>query len=200
MAALNPALLHLGDIAVSPDAQLFLHQFFHSWIEHRRHLVKNHTLYLTVCPVFQKSFQIGGQRHAHPSGIDNQYHRRLRLPRKIIGTGLGGDAAYTVIVAHHALHHGQLHPSHILLQQPAHGVAASKKSVQVPGFCPDHLTVKHGIYVIRPAFKRGRLNSPVFHRLQKSAGNQRLSAAAGSRGQQNSGYLHSCSPLWQVMM
>ena len=56
--------------------------------------------------------------------------------------------------------------------------------------------MKHGIYIIRSAFKRCHFHFSIDQCLQKSAGNQSFATAAGSCCKKYSWNIHPCSPLF----
>ena len=104
MSALDHTVLHLRNITKNLNSQFFLQKFLHSRIQHRRHLIKDHTSDMAVFSVFHKTPDISSQRYAHPPAVHDQNNRCICHFGKIIGTGSGCRSRHTVIKSHNAFH------------------------------------------------------------------------------------------------
>ena len=165
MTAFNQAVLHPWHIAKNLDSQLFLNQFFHPWIQHGRHLVKDHAFNVAILFIFQKPFDIGNQRNTHSFAVYDQDHRSIRNICQIISTGFRGRACHSVIISHNAFHNSQITVLCVFLKQISGNIWRCKKGVKISGFGTDHLAVEHGINIIRPAFKGSCSDPSVYKHL-----------------------------------
>ena len=108
----------------------------------------------------KKTFDLCQYGKAHTASIHDQNCRCLRHCRQIIGAGLRVDTAQTVIVAHDAFHHGDIR----ILGSPLHQITGrlliGKKGIEIPGFRSQHPGMKHGVDVVRAAFKGGDPKPP----------------------------------------
>ena len=98
-------------------------------------------------------------KFSNATGIHDEHCRCSGHSCQIIGTGLRIDPAQSVIITHNAFYHGNIR----ILGSPFHqitgGLFIRKKGIQISGFCSQHTGMKHGIDVIRPAFKRRNTKS-----------------------------------------
>ena len=163
MSALDHTVLHLRNITKNLNSQFFLQKFLHSRIQHRRHLIKDHTSDMAVFSVFHKSPDISRQRYTHPPAVHDQNNRCICHFGKIIGTGSGCRSRHAVIKSHNAFHDCNLTVLCSSGKEISGYFRLCKKGVQVSGFCSDHPAVEHRIDIVRTTFKGCRFDT-TFHK------------------------------------
>ena len=178
MAALQRTLRHEGQVPKHWDPDLLLHTCFEARVQHGGAAIQDHAPNPTVRPEFRQSLYQGGRREGPPSGVRHQYRRRPCGSCQIIGACVTAHSD-AVIITHDSLDHGQTAPRRVLRKQSTCRVRPQEKQIQVPGFCPNDLTMEHGIDVVRSAFKGNWPHSAVYQRLENSAGHRGLTSSAG---------------------
>ena len=159
MTAFQIQFRDLRHITKDADTKLLLDLFFYLRIEHGRHPVEDHPFDMAFLFISKKAFDLRKGRKAHATGIHDEHCRCSGHSCQIIRTGLRIDPAQSVIITHNAFYHRNIR----ILGSPFHqitgGLFIRKKGIQISGFCSQHTGMKHGINVIRPAFKRRNTKS-----------------------------------------
>ena len=140
---------------------------------------ENHSADLAIRAEIQHPLHLGGQGQAAAAGAKGQDHRQTQPLGHLPGAGLVG-AVYPVVKAHGPFHQGDI--LGLLSQGSQQALLPLEKQVQIPAGDPQHLSVKHGVNVIRPAFEALDPNSSCLEGCQQAAGEHSLSAAAGHGG------------------
>ena len=196
MTALDHTVLYLWHISKNLHLKLFFHQLLHSGIKHGRHLVKDHAFDMAFLFVLHKTFDISCQGNTHSSAVYHKDDRSICGICQVIGACFRGYSTHAVIIAHNTFHHCNIAVCCIFSKQVSGSLGICKKGVQITGFRPDDSGMKHGIYIIRSAFKRCHFHFSIDQCLQKSAGNQSFATTAGSCRKKYSWNIHPCSPLF----
>ena len=84
----------------------------------------------------------------------------------MIGGAFLTDAAQPVIQSHDAFHDHKFAFPALLQKQLTGALFSGKKGIQIPGRNPKHLSVEHGIDIIRTAFAGRDILSVFFKNLQ----------------------------------
>ena len=154
MTAFQIQFRDLRHITKDADTKLLLDLLFYLRIKHGRHPVEDHPFDMAFFFISEKTFDLCKGREAHATGIHDENCRGSGHGCQIIGTGLRIDPAQSVIITHNAFYHRNIR----ILSPPFHqitgGLFIRKKGIQIPGLRSQHTGMKHGIDVIRPAFKR----------------------------------------------
>ena len=113
----------------------------------------------------------------------HKYDGAFCLLGKLEGARARARKPEAVVVAHHALDDGKLAAAAVFREQVAQCVIVKEKGIEIRTFRADDPAVEHGVNVVRAAFCRGDVASPVHKRLQNGAGNGRFAAAAVGSGE-----------------
>ena len=157
MPAFNGTFLYFWNISVYPHFQLFFNLFLHSGIQHRRHLVQDHSLYPAVFSVLTETLNISQKGKAHALAVHYEDRRGFGSPGQIISTGQESGASHSVIISHNPFHHRNVTVPAISFQEIFQCIFFCKKGIQIPGFCPDDPGMEHRVDIVRPALKGGGL-------------------------------------------
>ena len=187
---------YLANFLAAECGKLFFHQLLHSGIKHGRHLVKDHAFDMAFLFVLHKTFDISCQGNTHSSAVYHKDDRSICGICQVIGACFRGYSTHAVIIAHNTFHHCNIAVCCIFSKQVSGSLGICKKGIQISGFRPDDSGMKHGIYIIRSAFKRCHFHFSIDQCLQKSAGDQCFATAAGSCCKKYSWNIHPCSPLF----
>ena len=102
--------------------------------------------------ISQKSGDQRNHRFSHAFCIHHQYDGGLRHLCQMIGGAFLSYSAQPVIESHNTFHDHKLVFPAISQKQASRAVLSGEKSVQISGRNPQHLSVEHGIDIIRAAF------------------------------------------------
>ena len=163
MAAADVHAVIVWKIADHPHWQCALNLRLYHLIQPFGTAVQDHAADRIV-PVGQHSLNERNHGVGHALCVYNQDGR---------GLGGGGDGvgafftahADAVVVTHDALHHGKIRRAAVLRHQLPQLDLRGKKRVQIAAGPPRDMAVQHGIDVVRTAFIRLYLDSPVTKRL-----------------------------------